>query len=412
MLRKLFKNFSPKKDESFEKIKLPEINFRNLFESMDVGFAYCQMIYDNAGKPQDFRYLYVNPAFSTQTGLSLQRVLGHTVREIIPKIEEFWIETYARVVESGKSERFENKVASIGKTFEINVWRCGAGCFAVVFEDITDPKKSDEESKSKTKELERLSKLQEDTRKALLNVMEDLEKTKTSIETEKAKDEAMLASIGEGLIAVDNERKILVMNRAAENILGYKEKEVLGRKITSLPLADKDGNILPLNKRPTFKAISANKQISNNYFFIKRDKTRIPLAINVTPIKLGGKIIGALDVFRDITRETEIDRAKSEFVSLASHQLRTPLGIMKWYLEALENENYFKKSPRVVRDYYEQIHKSNDRVLSLVGDLLSVSRIDQGRVKNAPKSVDPAQLVKEVVEQMQIVARKKRLIFH
>lgn len=127
------------------------------------------------------------------------------------------------------------------------------------------------------------------------------------------------------------------------------------------------------------------------------------------PIQVDGKTIGAIDTFRDITREREIDKAKSEFVSLASHQLRTPLGIIKWYLEALINEDYLQKAPQQTKDYFNEIQKSNERVLELVRELLSVSRIDQGRVKNAPKSVDIIQLVTEIVEQMQILASKRKI---
>jgi len=114
-------------------------------------------------------------------------------------------------------------------------------------------------------------------------------------------------------------------------------------------------------------------------------------------------------VFRDFTREKEIDKAKTEFVSLASHQLRTPLGITKWYLEALSQNSYLLKSPPEVLNYFDEIRKSNERVLSLVRELLSVSRIDQGRVKNMPKETDIKSVVKEVIHQMQIIARKKKI---
>lgn len=249
----------------------------------------------------------------------------------------------------------------------------------------------------------------EESRKALMNVMEDLETAKDLIELEKAKDEAMFASIGEGLIAVDNNRRITVVNKAAENILGWKASELIGKEVTSLPLVNESGAFLPLKKRPTYAAISSGKSINANYFFVRKDKTIFPVAINVTPIKLGKKIIGAIDIFRDISHETEIDKAKSEFVSLASHQLRTPLGITKWYIEALEQENYFSKAPSIVKKYFEEIHKSNERVLSLVHDLLSVSRIEQGQVRNNPKPVYIVPLVSEIVDQMQIAARKKMI---
>ena len=249
----------------------------------------------------------------------------------------------------------------------------------------------------------------EDTKQALLNVMEDLEAARVTIEIEKAKDEAMLASIGEGVIAVDNDKKILVMNRAAEKMLGWKMNEIAGREITCLPMTNKEGGMLPFDKLPICIPLLTNKPVSNNYCSVRKDKTRFPVSINVTPIKLGGKIIGAIEVFRDITHEIEVDRAKSEFVSLASHQLRTPLGIIKWHLEALKNEDYYRRAPQSVKKYLNVIYKNNERILDLVRDLLSVSRIEQGQIKNMPRLTNLVREIEEIVRQMKIVANKKNI---
>lgn len=274
--------------------------------------------------------------------------------------------------------------------------------------DITNRKKAEEAIEARTRQLEKLTKSQIQTQRAMMNVMEDLEEAKETIEIEKVKDEAMLASIGDGLVAVDDNRRIMVVNKSAEEMLGWNKKDLLGREISSMLLENEHGNALPLHKRPTYIALTTGKTVTAKYFFVRKDKTKFPIAINVTPIKLAGKINGALVIFRDITREMEIDKAKNEFVSLASHQLRTPLGIIKWYLEALEKDGYFNKSP-VVRKYFDEIYKSNERILSLVRDLLSVSRIDQGRVRDTPQSVNMIRIIKDIVQQMQIVAHKKQI---
>ncbi len=119
-----------------------EARLRNVFESMDEGFALCEMIYDDKGNPIDFRYLEVNPAFTPQTGLPVAQVVGHTVRQLIPSVEPFWIETYARVVKSGQSERIENRVHELNKVYEVHAWKAGPLRFAVVFHDITGLKTS------------------------------------------------------------------------------------------------------------------------------------------------------------------------------------------------------------------------------------------------------------------------------
>lgn len=256
---------------------------------------------------------------------------------------------------------------------------------------------------------DRLSNSREESRNALLNVMEDLKEANSIIEIEKAKDEAMLDSIGDGVVAVDNDRKIIIMNKAAEEILGYKIKDVLGKEVTRLPLEDEMGHVLPLNERPTYTAIVTGKPASATLFFVRSDGTRIPIAIKVTPIKLGEKVVGAIDIFRDVTQEKAIDKAKTEFVSLASHQLRTPLGIVKWYLEALAGQEYFKNMPAQTMEYFQEVYKNNERVLKLVRNLLSISRIDQGKVKDEPVLTNVEELARDIIKDMEIMAIGKKI---
>jgi len=114
-----------------------EERYRNLFESMNEGFALCEMIYDQTGKPVDFRYLNGNTAFARISGLPVERVLGRTIKEILPAIEPFRIEAYSHVIETGQGERFYNEVKELGKHFEVYAWRAGVRRFAAVFHDIT-----------------------------------------------------------------------------------------------------------------------------------------------------------------------------------------------------------------------------------------------------------------------------------
>jgi PAS domain S-box-containing protein len=139
-----------------EALLLSEERYRTLFESMHEGFALCEMIYDQAGNPVNFRYLDVNPAFALLTGLPVEQVKGRTVKEVIPDIETFWIETYDRVVKTGRGERIDNPITALGKHYEVYAWRSAAGRFGVVFTDITERKRAEEELRSVREDLERL----------------------------------------------------------------------------------------------------------------------------------------------------------------------------------------------------------------------------------------------------------------
>ncbi len=138
-----------------EALLLGEERYRTLFESMHEGFALCEMIYDKADNPVDFRYLDVNPAFAVLTGLPVEQVKGRTVREVIPDIETFWIETYDRVVKTGRGERIDNPVTALGKHYEVYAWRSAVGRFGAVFTDITERKRAEEEVRRGREDLER-----------------------------------------------------------------------------------------------------------------------------------------------------------------------------------------------------------------------------------------------------------------
>lgn len=128
---------------------------RHLFESMEEGFASCQMIYDAAGEPCDFRYLAVNPAFGRILGLAAESVVGRRVREVIPDLEPVWIEAYNRVVKTGVAERIGGYRAGLGKHVEVSAWRSGPGQFAAVLRDVTARQKAEDEIRAWSETLER-----------------------------------------------------------------------------------------------------------------------------------------------------------------------------------------------------------------------------------------------------------------
>jgi len=361
---------------------------------------------------------WVNSSLTTTSGYTFEEAVGKSSRILIfGKNDTLFFRDLWKTISSGKvwhGELINRKKDGGFYPMETTITPVKdqdgeIKNFIAIQQDLESRKNLEKDLVKKNVNLVHQSKVQEETKQAMLNVMEDLEEAKRVIEIERARDEAMLISIGSGIIATDQNLRVTFMNEAAERLVGWKNEEVIGKLwFDFVPMVDENGNMLPEDERPIKQAIS-NKKLStfttplDNYYFIRKDKTKFPVSVVAAPIILNRKVIGAIGVYQDITREKEIDKAKSEFVSLASHQLRTPLGIMKWYLEALENEDYMKKSPRMIRNYFDEISDSNERVLSLVRDLLSVSRIDQGRVKNVPKSVDLIQAIKEVVDQMQIV---------
>ncbi|MBI5550320.1 MAG: PAS domain S-box protein [Desulfobacterales bacterium] len=121
-----------------------EQKFRQLFENMTTGFALHEMIYDPNGQPVDYRFIEINPAFEKLTGLQAQNLIGRTVKEVLPKTEPYWIETFGKVAQSGEPVSFENYAQEIGRYFDVRAFSPAPPMFATVFSDITERKRAEE----------------------------------------------------------------------------------------------------------------------------------------------------------------------------------------------------------------------------------------------------------------------------
>jgi PAS domain S-box-containing protein len=114
-----------------------ERTYRQLFDAMQDGFGLHEIICDEAGKPVDYRFLEVNPAYERLTGLRMGELIGRTVREVLPDIDDFWIEAYGEVALTGQPIHFERYSRELDKYFDVSVYRTRPGQFATVFTDIT-----------------------------------------------------------------------------------------------------------------------------------------------------------------------------------------------------------------------------------------------------------------------------------
>lgn len=121
---------------------------------MSEGFALHEIILDDDGKPYDYRFLEINPAFERITGLNKEAVLGKTVREVIPTIEPYWIEAYGRVALEGISTRIENYSVAFNSWYEVYAYCPAPRQFAVLFTNITERKRSEQAVEEARKELE------------------------------------------------------------------------------------------------------------------------------------------------------------------------------------------------------------------------------------------------------------------
>src|SRR3989338_5412404 len=171
-------------------------------------------------------------------------------------------------------------------------------------------------------------------------------------------------------------------------MVGWKAKEVSGKYMVEVvPREDEKGDVVLLKERILSQVLSGEKVIADltqPFYYIRKDKSRFPASSIVTPILLEGKITGIVETFRDITKEKNIDKAKTEFVSLASHQLRTPLTSMRWALSSLKKDNLPEEQSHVVNS----AHEAAVQMAATINKMLMISRIEMGGVEQKKTAVD------------------------
>lgn len=258
----------------------------------------------------------------------------------------------------------------------------------ILGKDIREVVKTSEELekkvKERTKDLQQKTKDLEKTQKALMNILEDVEEERERVKAERDKTLAIINNFTDGLILLNKEKEIVMLNPQAEKMFGMREKEVKGKNIFDL----KNPLISPAIK--VFSEKGKIKKVERKEFSPREGKT-----IEVTTVPL--KETGWLIIFHDISREKIIEKLKTEFVSISAHQLRTPLSAIKWTLRMLLDGD-LGKITKEQREFLEKTYRSNERMIKLINDLLNVTRIEEGRFIYKRSLVDFRDVVGKIIE--------------
>ncbi len=228
----------------------------------------------------------------------------------------------------------------------------------------------------------------------------------------KAKDEAILNSIIDGMVVTDINGNITMINYLASQLLNLKMNPTIQQSAFSIPnLYKMDGSPISHEENPFFFSLKYGQKMTQDFLVKRADGSKIIISLSCTAIKQEEKRVGAIAMLRDITHEKEVDRMKTEFISLASHQLRTPLSAIKWFTEMLLAGDGGALNGEQT-DFAKNISASTERMIQLVNGLLNISRIESGRIIIDPKPTDLVEMVKSLIEELKvkILEKKQKLI--
>ncbi|HLB74629.1 MAG TPA: ATP-binding protein [Sedimentisphaerales bacterium] len=362
--------YALERKKSEEALRLNEMNFRNIInKSPD-----AVIVTDETGI-----ILFANPGVEALFGWNCEELLG---------------KAFEHPVQAGLTSEIQLTRKCGGKAVaEMHVvetaWQGKTACL-VSLRDITQ-QKANQDKMAKYR----------DNLKAL--VRERTEK----VDAEKELLSVTFSSMGDGVIVVDHEKRIILFNRVAEVLAGWEFEQVQDRELDELFRLADERTRERLESTVDKVLRSCKTELGGDFeVLLAMDGRERPISSKAAPICKGdGSIGGIVMVFRDVSREREIERLKQDFISSVSHELRTPLTSIKAYTETILNDPDMSEETR--RQFLEIIDDESNRLATLIEGLLEISRIDSGTMTIRREQVDVAALARQVVAALQALAKKQ-----
>jgi two-component system, OmpR family, sensor histidine kinase VicK len=230
------------------------------------------------------------------------------------------------------------------------------------------------------------------------------------LRTNQEQSAILIQSIADGVIVIDNEGKIGLINPAAAELTEWAANEATGLDVHLVAkLSKEDGSELSVNENPFNAVIQVKKRISQNYLLTGQHDKKQSISIVISPIVVpGGGIGGAVAIIHDISSAKAAEQQRAEFISTASHEMRTPVAAIEGYLALALNEKVSTIDSRA-RGYLEKAHASTKHLGQLFQDLLTSAKAEDGRLSNHPSVVEMGAFAEQLVEDLRFGAQKKGL---
>ncbi len=335
--------------------------------------------------------LEINPAFESISGFKSYEIIGEPIEKVFKKneAEKLTKDTLEKGVIKGKEMTFSPRGKE--KIFVHAFTRVRkdekgeiVGYFLGLF-DLTKIKESESELK--------------EAQLALMNILEDTEAARKTAEEERGKTQEIINSLTDGLLVFDKKNYLALMNPRAEKLLTVKKEELIGQRAVDFFEIESLKNLADLISGEIKEGLFRRELKLTKDFIL--EVSTVPLTTNETRI-------GSLVILHDVSREKVIERMKTEFVSIAAHQLRTPLSAIKWTLKMMLDGDLGEISTEQ-REFLNKTYRSNERMIVLINDLLNVTRIEEGRYLHRPVLIDIVPVLQFVINSYKEEAKKRQI---
>ena len=224
----------------------------------------------------------------------------------------------------------------------------------------------------------------------------------------ESKSDVVINAIDDGVLAISKDGNIELINPSAQQIIGWDQGDALGLNWKSvLKLVTSDGKDVEDLENPISQSLSKNQPTHNDkLFLLTSSEKRILVSIVSSPVGTDGE--GIIVVFRDITKEKAEEREQAEFISTASHEMRTPVASIEGYLGLALNPATAHIDEKA-RDFITKAHESAQHLGRLFQDLLDISKVEDGRMKNNPKVINVNEFLKDIFDGLATKASEKQL---
>ena len=224
----------------------------------------------------------------------------------------------------------------------------------------------------------------------------------------ESKSDVVINAIDDGVLAISKDGNIELINPSAQQIIGWDQGDALGLNWKSvLKLVTSDGKDVEDLDNPIAQSLSKNQPTHNDkLFLLTSSEKRILVSIVSSPVGTDGE--GIIVVFRDITKEKAEEREQAEFISTPSHEMRTPVASIEGYLGLALNPATAHIDEKA-RDFITKAHESAQHLGRLFQDLLDISKVEDGRMKNNPKIINVNEFLKDIFDGLATKADEKQL---